>query len=134
MAKGVCKQTESVEEGGILSLLESMMEKCRILNHIRQDDPYGSSVDYWEDGATFDATIIKNNSTEVKIAERQGVDEIFTVVTRKDFSLDYHDVFRRVSDGQIFRVTSISKDSEAPDASTVKIAKVTAEKWVLPDA
>jgi hypothetical protein len=50
----------------------------------------------------------------------------------KGFSLDYHDVFRRVSDNQVFRVTSNIKDSEAPEASTVKIGKVTAERWELP--
>ena len=117
-----------------MSLLDSMMEKCRILNHIREDDPYGSSVDYWTDGSAFDATIIKNSTTEATIAERQGVSEIYTIVTRKGFSLDYHDVFRRLSDGQIFRVTSNIKDSEAPEASTVKIGKVTAERWSLPNA
>ena len=111
-----------------------MMEQCRILNHIREDDPYGSSVDYWADGATFDATIIKNSSPEVMVAEKQGIAEIFTVVIRKGFQLDYHDVFRRLSDGQVFRVTSNVTDSKAPEASTIKIAKVTAEKWVLPNA
>ena len=110
------------------------MEKCRIMNHIREDDPYGSSVDRWAEGASFDATIIKNSTTEATIAEKQGIDEIFTIVVKKSFSLDYHDVFKRLSDGQIFRVTSMTKDSEAPEASTVKIAKVTAEKWVIPDA
>ena len=117
-----------------MSLLDSMMERCILLNHVRTDDAYGSYVDTWTDGASFDATIIKNSTTEAIIAEKQGITEIFTVVTKKSFLLDYHDVFRRESDGQIFRVTSIGKDSEAPDASTVKIAKVTAEKWVLPNA
>ena len=116
-----------------MSLLDSMMEKCRILNHIREDDEYGSSVEYWTDGSVCDATIIKNTTTEATIAEREGVKEIFTVVTRKGFRMEYHDVFRRLSDGQIFRVTSNTVDSEAPEASTVKIAKVTAEKWVLPN-
>lgn len=134
MAGRVRQQAEQVEEGELLNLLDSMMEKCVYLNHTRTDDAYGSSVDAWTDGSQFDAVIIKNSSTEATIAERQGVTEIFTVVTRKSFLLDYHDVFRRISDGQIFRVTGIAKDSEAPEASTVKIAKVTAEKWVLPNA
>lgn len=115
-------------------LLYQMMEKCRILNRIRQDDAYGSFTDTWTDGATFDAVITKNSTTEALIAEKQNVSEIFTVVTKKDFLLDYHDVFKRLSDGQIFRVTGNMKDSEAPEASTVKIAKATAEKWVLPNA
>jgi hypothetical protein len=117
-----------------MSLLDSMMEQCVYLNHVRTDDNYGSYVEAWTGGATFNATIIKDSTTEAVIAEKQGITEIFTVVTSKSFPLDYHDVFRRVSDGQIFRVTSRAKDSAAPEASTVKIAKVTAEKWVIPNA
>ena len=113
-------------------LLDSMMEQCRIMNHIRLDDDVGGYSDTWTEGAKFDATIIKNSTTEAQIAEKQGVEELFTVVVKKGFSLAFHDVFKRVSDGQIFRVTSNVKDSEAPNASSVKIAKVTAEKWVLP--
>ena len=116
-----------------MNLLDSMMEKCRILNHVRQDDDYGGYTDEWVEGATFDATIIKNTSTEATIAEKQGVSEMFTVVTKKTFMLDFHDVFKRIVDGQIFRVTSNAKDSEAPERSTVKIVKVTAEKWELPE-
>ena len=115
-----------------MNLLESMMEKCVFLNHVRTDDIYGSSVDTWTDGSQFDAAIIKNSSTEATIAERQGVNEIYTVVTPKTFLMDYHDVFKRLSDNAVFRVTSRAKDSEAPAASTVAIAKVTAEKWVIP--
>jgi hypothetical protein len=114
-----------------MSLINEMMEPCKILNRIRQDDPYGSWVDTWTEGASFNATIIKNSSTEATVAERQGIKEIFTVVTGKGFPLEYHDVFRRLSDGAIFRVTSESKDSEAPARSTVQIAKVTAERWEL---
>ena len=80
------------------------------------------------------AAIGKNNSSEQLVAEQQGVAEAFRVIVNEGFALDYHDVFRRVSDGQVFRVTSNAKDSDAPKASTVQIAKVTAEKWVIPGA
>lgn len=116
-----------------MRLIDGMMDECRILNHIREDDPYGSEVDRWEPGTRFKATIIKDTTTQAVIAEREGVKEIFTVVVNKGFALNFHDVFERLSDGQIFRVTSNVKDSEAPEASTVKIAKVTAEKWELTD-
>lgn len=115
-------------------LLDSMMEDCTILNRIRKDDPFGSYTETWEDGATFKAAIIKNSTTEAQIAEKQGIKELFTVVVEKGFDLDYHDSFKRDSDGQTFRVTSNITDSEAPEASTVKIAKVTAEKWVPTNA
>ena len=115
-----------------MSLLTQMMEDCRILNHVRTDDDFGGYSDTWDEGAKFKAAIAKNNSPEVLIAEQQGVSEQFTVVVEQDFVLDYHDVFKRLSDNAIFRVTSRTQDSTAHPASTVKIAKVTAERWVLP--
>ena len=54
------------------------------------------------------------------------------MVVEQGFELDYHDVFKRLSDNAIFRVTSRTQDYTAHPASTVKIAKVTAERWVLP--
>ena len=115
-----------------MSLLTQMMEECRILNHVRTDDPEGGYKNEWTDGATFLAALAKDSSPEVRVAEQQGVAEQYTVVVDQSFSLDYHDVFKRVSDGSIFRVTSRTQDSTAHPASTVKIARVTAERWVLP--
>lgn len=115
-----------------MSLLTQMMENCRILNHVRTDDDYGGYSDTWTEGATFKAAIAKVASPEQLVAEQQGVAEAFTVVVNDSITLDYHDVFKRVSDNAIFRVTSRTQDSTAHPASTVKIAKVTAERWVLP--
>lgn len=115
-----------------MNLLESMMDSCTMLDRITSGDGVLGRVTHWQDGATFTATIIKDSSTEAVVAEQQGVNELFTVVTQKGFGLEYHDVFRRNSDGAIFRVLSHQVDSEAPEASTVKIGKVTAERWVLP--
>lgn len=115
-----------------MSLITQMMEDCKILNHIRIDDDFGGYTDTWSEGATFKAAIAKNVSPEQMVAEQQGVAEQFTVVVDRNFSLDYHDAFRRTSDGSVFRVTSRTQDSTAHPASTVKIAKVTAERWVLP--
>ncbi|MBO7624381.1 MAG: head-tail adaptor protein [Bacteroidales bacterium] len=121
-----------MEEGEFLSLLTQMMDDCRIMNHVRMDDDYGGYTDTWTEGATFKAAIAKNASPEQQIAEKEGISEAFTVVVEDSFTLDYHDVFKRVRDGAIFRVTSRTTDSTAHPASTVRIAKVTAERWVLP--
>lgn len=115
-----------------MSLLTQMMDECRIMNRSRTDDGYGGYTEAWTEGATFRAAIAKQSSPEQEIAEKQGLSETFTVVVGQDFSLDYHEVFKRTSDGAIFRVTSRTVDSTAHPASTVKIAKVTAERWVLP--
>ena len=115
-----------------MSLLTKIMEPCQILNHVRTDDDFGGYKDAWTPGATFRAAIGKDGSPEMRVAEKQGLGEGFTVVVEQNFSLDYHDVFKRLSDDAIFRVTSRTKDSTAHPASTVKIAVVTAERWVLP--
>ena len=94
----------------------------------------GGFVQTWVEGATFDALIRKDSAPEQVVAQQQGAAEVFTVMVDKSVPLEYHDVFKRVSDNAIFRVTSESKDSEAPARSTVKIEKVTAERWELPNA
>lgn len=119
-----------MEEGELLSLLTQIMVDCTILNHIRTNDPYGGYKETWDDGATFKAAISKDGSTEAEIAERQELGEIYTVVTSREFVLNYHDVFKRDSDGAVFRVTSNSQDSHP--ASTIQINKVSAERWELP--
>lgn len=115
-----------------MNLIESMMEDCVFLNKVKVDDPVGGYRDSYQDGITFKAAILKNSTTEAQIAEKNGITEIFTIVTDKAMKLEYHDVLRRVSDGSIFRVTSRATDSAAPEKSTVPIAKVSAERWVLP--
>lgn len=115
-----------------MNLLNQMMDECRILNHVRTDDDFGGYTDTWTEGAKFKAAIAKNSSPEQQIAEKEGITEAFTVVVEDSFTLEYHDVFRRLSDSAIFRVTSRTTDSTAHPASTIRIAKVTAERWVLP--
>ena len=114
-----------------MNLLTQMMEECRIINHTRVDDDFGGYKETWTDGAKFLAAIAKSGSAEQLVAEQRGVSESFTVVVNQNFPLDYHDVFKRLSYNAVFRVTSRTVDSTAHPRSTVKIATVTAERWVL---
>lgn len=116
-----------------VSLLDSMMEPCTMLDRVTASDGVFGYTSTWQPGATFKATIIKASTVEARLAEKLGVTEVYTVVTAKGFGLAYHDVFRRDADGLVFRVTGNQRDSEAPERSTVKIGKVTAERWDLPD-
>lgn len=113
------------------ALIFEIMESCCIMDRSTRDDALGSTKTVWTEGAHIDAAIIKDSSTEAIVAQKQGVDEIITIVTRKGVMLDYHDVIKRLSDGEVFRVTSRGKDSAAPAMSTIPIRKVTAERWEL---
>ena len=115
-----------------MSLLSEQMESCTIIDKTTSADGYGGVITRWVDGASFNAAIVFDTSMQARVAEKQGVTAMYTVTTERSINLQYHDVFRRESDGSIFRVTSRTQDSTAHPASTVKIAKVTAERWELP--
>lgn len=114
-----------------MSLLTQTMTECRMVARTRVDDDFGGYKETWTDGARFRAAIAKDGSAEQKVAEKQGVSEGYTVVVDQGITLNYHDVFKRLSDGATFRVTSRTVDSTAHPHSTVKIAVVTAERWEL---
>ena len=116
-----------------MSLLDSMMDDCVILDRVKTSDGVLGFRSVWTDGDAFRALVKKDTSTEARLAEKQGVTEVYTVVTARGFGLEYHDVFRRLKDGAVFRVTANQRDSEAPDASSVQIGKVSAERWELPN-
>ena len=117
-----------------MSLIEAMMVPCLRYEQSAAADGVLGRAGGWHPTVPFKATIIKNAMNEEQRAEQPAVKETFTIVVQKGFRLTYKDVFQRQSDGQLFIVTGNSLDSEAPEASTIQIGKVTAERWELPDA
>lgn len=114
-----------------MSLLSYAMENCIFLNKTKKPDGYGGYRDAYTDGAEFDAAIVFDTSIEARVGEKQGVTSLYTVTTSRGMTLEYHDVFRRVRDGKIFRVTSDGDDKFTPASTTLDIRQVTAEEWRL---
>ena len=115
-----------------MTLLEELKDSFTILNKAIVDDGYGGYKTTWTDGATFDATISFDESTEARIGDVQGARDRYTVYYPKILKLEYHDVFRRNKDQKIFRATSNGEDNFAPDSASPDIrvlARVTAEEW-----
>ena len=115
------------------TIMPGLMKACTILDErtINPDGQFGMKSVY-VDGAKFRAMLKKDQSPEVKVAEAQGLNEMYTVVVETGVMLKYDQVFRRDEDGAIFKVTSNITDSEAPEQSTVQIGAVRAKRWVLP--
>lgn len=114
-----------------MSLLSNAMEKCVTLEKTRKSDGEGGFTTAWSEGAEFCAAITFDTSIEARKAEKTGVKSLYTVTVWKGLALEYHDVFRRVRDGKIFRVTSDGDDVQTPSAATFQIAQVTAEEWSI---
>lgn len=114
-----------------MSLLTDAMEKCVMMHKTTQDDPYGGdAIISWPDGATFNAAIVFNASMEARIGQAQGVSSLYTVTTARSKVLEYHEIFRRLRDGKIFRVTSDGDDVYTPRAAGLDMRQVTAEEYV----
>lgn len=101
---------------------------------VRKSDGYGGYSTVWTEDteSTFKAAITFNNSIEARVAAVQGVTSLYNVITEKDKTLMYHDVFKRLSDGKIFRVTSDGDDSATPASASLNMRLCTAEEFVLP--
>lgn len=114
-----------------MSLLESAFEYVVLLDKTTQPDGEGGFVSSWNDGAEFKAAITFDSSLQSKIAEKQGVTSLYTITTRKNINLQYHDVIRRKSDGKVFRVTSDGDDKFTPETASLDMRQVSAEEWVI---
>jgi hypothetical protein len=113
----------------VMSLLTESMEKCVFLDKKRVPDGEGGYIVKWEEGAEFQASIVFDTSMEARTAEKAGVTSLYTVSTPRNTVLEYHDVFKRISDNKVFRVTSDGDDKHTPNRATFQISQVTAEEY-----
>lgn len=112
-------------------LIDCMMTPCVSMVQNRTPDGSGGYNTTWEEGEQFRAAIIRDTTTEARPAEAAGTVESYTVTTSRSVSLKYHDVFKRLSDGKTFRITSDNAEQKTPLCTALDIAQATAEAWRL---
>lgn len=114
-----------------MSLLDNFTEVFIIMNKAKVSDGEGGYTTEWTDGAEIQAAITLDSSTAARVAESEGVTNLYTVTTSKAVTLEFHDVIKRASDGAIFRITSDGTDKKTPNTATLDMRQVSAEKWTL---
>ena len=107
------------------------MENCIMIDKTTVDDGYGGYDVIYQEGAEFQAAIVFDTSMQARTADAQGVKSLYTVTTSKALTLEYHDIFKRIRDGKVFRVTSDGDDKFTPQSATLDMRQVTAEEWRL---
>lgn len=105
---------------------------CCYINKIRVPDGEGGTTTVWREGAEFQASITLDNSIEARAAEARDAIGIYTVTTKKSVILEYHDVFKRLKDNKIFRVTTDGDDNATPNSARLDMRQVNAQEWELP--
>ena len=114
-----------------MSLLSEALENCIMIDKRTVKDGMGGYITEYVEGVDFEAAIVLDNSIQARIAEKQGVTGLYTITTSKALNLQYHDIFKRVSDGKVFRVTSDGDDKKTPASATLNMRQVSAEEFTL---
>lgn len=115
-----------------MNLVEAAMEDVTILEKVRTPDGEGGFETKYVYGPTIKAAITFNNSINARVAQVQGVKDVFTITTHKNAPLDFHDIVKRLSDGKFFRVTSNGNDRVSPAVASFQYSRVSAEEWEVP--
>ena len=113
-------------------LWETFLTDCTKQSKSTVPDGQGGVTVTWTEGDTFKAAIVKNSTAIERVAEKQGIKASYTVTTPVDVMLQFHDIFKRNSDGKLFIVTSSSVDSKPPQVASFSFNQVTAEEWEKP--
>ena len=111
-----------------MSLLDESMELCVMMDKTTVSDGYGGYKTTWKEGAEISAAFVMDSSMEARIAEKQGVTALYTITTRKNVNLQYHDILKRSLDGKLFRVTSDGDDKATPGSAGLNMRQVSAEE------
>lgn len=114
-----------------MSLLSDSMENCIVMDKRTVPDGRGGFTAAYVEGAPFDAAITLDTSTMARIAEKDGVKNLYTVVTSRNVSLEPKTIFKRVRDNKMFKVTSDGDDKATPKSASLDMRIVSAMEFVM---
>ena len=114
-----------------ISLLDDAMEACTIMDKTTAPDGYGGVITVYKAGAPIQAANVFDSSLQARTASVQGVKDLYTITTRKNVVLQYHDIIRRERDGKILRITTDGKDKETPKGAGLDMRVVNAEEFTI---
>lgn len=112
-----------------MTLIDAFKEDCVLYEKTRVSDGEGGWVPTWTETLHFQAAIVLDSSINARLAEAEGVTGVYTVTTDRNVEMDFHDAFKRLSDGQVFRVTKVNDST--PKVATFQFNQYQAEAWEL---
>lgn len=113
--------------------MDEFREDCVLLNKTVVPDGLGGYTTAYTDGPVFSPAFQYDGSTQAILAEKQGFSRSYTVYVPAGMNLDFHDVFRRVSDSLTFRVTNPGTDRHTPASSQLNLRMIEVERWDIPN-
>ena len=114
-----------------MALFERMMTDCVRMEGKRTPDGSGGYTTEWTEGEHLKAAIVRDTSTEARIADAAGTVEKYTITVSRSVRLEYHAVIKRLSDGKTFRITSDNADHHTPTCTDLDMSQASADAWRL---
>ena len=111
-----------------MALQDNYINLCFVEKKMTSDGMGGYDVVY-ADGEEFKGAITTDSSTLAKIAEKDGVTSLYTLTTHRNIPLTKFDIVKRLSDNQMFRITSNPEDIQSPQFARLDIKQASLEKW-----
>lgn len=114
-----------------MSLIEEFMETFVIMDQRRVPDGASGFITQWLEGAEVQLALTLDTTLEARRASQEGMNSSFKVYMNTASALGFHDVVKRIRDGQTFRLTSDATDKHVPKSSSLDLCMATAQRWEL---
>ena len=101
-----------------MSLLDDFSHSCIIMDKLTKPDGEGGYATEWREGEEFANFVALDSSLEARQAEAQGVTSVYTGIVRKDVPIEYGSVYKDLTTGAYFRVTSRPEEKKAPASAS----------------
>lgn len=116
-----------------MSLLDDFREICVFMEKEHVPDGEGGWLpSEWREGAEFENYQALDTSLQARVAEKEGVSSVYSVLVKKSVPIEYGDYFKVKKTGLTYRVTSIPEEKQAPKSSSFDLKFFTAERTELP--
>lgn len=115
-----------------MSLLEDSKYECVLMNKTSHPDGYGGRIDtFTESDFYFQAAVTFPNSIQERVAEQQGIKNVYTVTTSTIVNLKYGDVFKILDLNYLIRIADDGELNRTPDSASIDMRNYSAEKYVM---
>lgn len=121
-------------------LLTKNVEPFDILTGTKTPDGRSGMRTVWSVTGSFSGVAVvgqalhdRARQNSVNAAQEEIPKPLFSVLTRKAVTLQFHAVIRRQRDGKCFRITSEAFDFEVPKGGRLDLRAHAAEEFRLPD-
>ena len=110
-------------------LLQSKLEKCAFMTKsVALDTRGGYKVTWTQSEAQFDAIITEDTTVDAVVAGLEHATTFYGVKIDVNVPLEFLDVFKRLSDGKLFKVRAL-EGMDAPNISAMGMKMRSAEEF-----